>query len=178
MPGATRGDGEAVRDRALGRIRLWLGVFVSGLVFSGLTAIPLETEIDALVDLFNARAFAVGPEARVWAVWLLAIDGALNETSDRFPMLFYGTDWLAFGHLMIALAFYGAFRDPVRNIWLFDYGLLACGLVIPWALVFGELRGIPMWWRLIDCSFGVLGAAPLMIARQSAHQLASQSEFR
>ncbi len=28
-------------------------------------------------------------------------------------------------------------------------------LVIPYALIFGAVRGIPFWWRLIDCSFGV-----------------------
>jgi hypothetical protein len=61
--------------------------------------------------------------------------------------------------------FVGAWRDPVRNRWLFDFGLIACALVIPWALVFGEVRGIPVWWRMIDCSFGVMGAVPLWLCR-------------
>jgi len=37
--------------------------------------------------------------------------------------------------------------------------------VIPTALIAGGLRGIPHWWRLIDCSFGVLGIMPLWVAR-------------
>ena len=74
---------------------------------------------------------------------------ALTQTQLQHPLLFYGTDWLAFGHFVIAIAFIGALRDPVRNRWLLDFGLIACGLVIPFALVFGGRRGIPFWWRLI-----------------------------
>ena len=29
-----------------------------------------------------------------------------------------------------------------------------------WALTFGHLRGIPLWWRLLDCSFGAFGFLP------------------
>lgn len=67
---------------------------------------------------------------------------------------------------MIALAFVGAWRDPVRKRWLFDFGLIACALVIPYALIFGGVRGIPMYWRLIDGSFGVFGAVPLWLCRR------------
>ncbi len=71
--------------------------------------------------------------------------------------MFYGTDWLAFGHLMIALALVGTLLDPVRNRWLYLFGMIASVLVPAWAGVFGQMRGIPIWWRLIDASFG-LGA--------------------
>ena len=72
---------------------------------------------------------------------------------------------------MIAVAFIGPLRDPVRNRWLFDFGLIACVLVIPWAFGFGTLRGIPFWWRLIDCSFGVIGFVPLWYCRKWAREL-------
>lgn len=75
---------------------------------------------------------------------------------------------MAFGHFVIAIVFIGAWRDPVRNIWLFEFGLIACALVIPYALIFGAVRGIPMWWRLIDCSFGVFGAMPLWLCHREA----------
>jgi hypothetical protein len=78
--------------------------------------------------------------------------------------MFYGTDWLAFGHLMIAIAFIGPLRDPVRNIWVVEFGMIACVLVIPAALICGFVRGIPFFWRLIDCSFGVFGIVPLYLA--------------
>jgi hypothetical protein len=34
-----------------------------------------------------------------------------------------------------------------------------------------RLRGIPFWWRLIDCSFGILGAVPLWLARRLVKKL-------
>ncbi|HSH39366.1 MAG TPA: hypothetical protein VK993_11325 [Chthoniobacterales bacterium] len=64
----------------------------------------------------------------------------------------YGTDWLAFGHIVIAIFFAGPLIDPVRNLWVIRAGQIACVLVIPLALVCGDIRGIPLWWRAIDCS--------------------------
>ena len=103
--------------------------------------------------------------------WLGKVHTALTDTETRYPFLFYGTDWLAFGHFVIAMVFIGVLRDPVRNRWLFDFGLLACVLVVPYAFVFGGLRGIPVWWRLIDCSFGVFGFIPLWFCRRWALEL-------
>lgn len=54
----------------------------------------------------------------------------------------------------------GPLRDSVRNVWVVTFGMIACVLVVPYALVFGAVRGIPFWWRLIDCSFGVVGILP------------------
>lgn len=142
----------------------WL--FFVGLVLSGATAIPLPGEVNLLVHWTG-----INGESPEWARWLLQIQTALRQTQAQHPFLFYGTDWLAFGHFVIAIAFVGALRDPVRNRWLFDFGLIACVLVIPYALVFGGLRGIPFWWRLIDCSFGVLGFVPLWFCRQWTSEL-------
>jgi hypothetical protein len=44
--------------------------------------------------------------------------------------------------------------------------MIACLMVIPLALICGSLRGIPIWWRVIDCSFGVVGIIPLAIVRR------------
>jgi len=156
------------------RVRLLTWLFIVGLALSGATAIPLESELNWLVrmtgaDLVNMPASTSAPN---WAVWLLKVRDALRDISARYPFLGYGTDWLAFGHFVIAIAFIGALRDPMRNIWLFEFGLIACALVIPYALVMGGLRGIPFWWRMIDCSFGVFGAIPLWLCRRWAGQLA------
>jgi hypothetical protein len=153
------------------RIHFLTWFFVIGLVLSGATAIPLVTELDWLVKFTGAQQLVETPastDAPTWAVWLVKVQATLQETSEKHPMLFYGTDWLAFGHFVIAIAFIGALRDPVRNRWLFDFGLIACVLVIPYALVFGAARGIPFWWRLIDCSFGVFGFIPLWFCRKWA----------
>ncbi|MBI5774818.1 MAG: hypothetical protein HZA89_13875 [Verrucomicrobia bacterium] len=151
------------------RLRAWTLLFILGLVLSGATAIPLETELHWLVKWTGAESLVKSPastDAPGWAVWLVRVRDALVETGAKHPFLAYGYDWLAFGHFVIALAFVGAWRDPVRNIWLFDFGLMACALVIPFALIFGGARGIPLYWRLIDCSFGVIGAIPLWLCRR------------
>lgn len=160
----------------LQRIRVMTALFVVGLLISGVTAIPLVTELDWIVECTGARQLAESPastSAPGWTVWLVNIQQSLVETQAAHPHLFYGTDWLAFGHVVIAIAFVGAWRDPVRNRWLFDFGLIACALVIPWALILGAVRGIPMWWRLIDCSFGVLGAVPLWLCRRWVKRLSA-----
>jgi len=143
------------------RIQLLTWLVIFGLIVSGLTAIPLPGELDLLVNL-------LGPAA---GQWLKHVQGALRQTQEQYPFLFYGTDWLAFGHFVIAIAFAGALRDPVRNRWLFDFGLIACVLVIPYALCFGSWRGIPFWWRLIDCSFGAVGFVPLWFCRKWTGEL-------
>lgn len=49
--------------------------------------------------------------------------------------------------------------------------MIACVLVIPTALIFGEIRGIPLWWRLLDCSFGIFGLIPLWISRSDIRRI-------
>lgn len=161
------------------RIRWLVAFFIVGLVLSGATAIPLETELGWLVTLTGARTLVSetpgATAAPVWAEWLCRVQASLQDINARYPFIGYGGDWLAFGHFVIAIVFIGAWRDPVRNVWLFEFGLIACALVIPYALVCGALRGIPLWWRLIDCSFGVFGAIPLWLCRNCALKLGVSS---
>src|SRR6266436_10114298 len=152
----------------LRQIRILTWFFIIGLVLSGATAIPLKSELDWLVKLSGADQSRGPPPlgAPAWVFWLTRVQGALEAPTFTSPFLFYGTDWLAFGHFVIAIAFVGALRDPVRNSWLFEFGMISCVLVIPYALLFGAVRGIPFWWRLIDCSFGVIGFVPLWVCRR------------
>lgn len=164
----------ASNRRLLRRTRWLVGFFIFGLVLSGATAIPLETELNWLVNFTDVRALVDSPGATsrpVWAEWLCRVQTALHETNLKHPFIGYGGDWLAFGHFAIAIAFIGAWRDPVLNRWLFEFGLIACALVIPYALACGAFRGIPFWWRLIDCSFGVFGAIPLWICRRYTYEI-------
>lgn len=155
------------RDHLLRKRIRWLtGFFIFGLAISGATAIPLTGELNLLANWLGSGNGLPG-----LTHWLMRVRDALAQTQMQYPFLFYGTDWLAFGHFIIAIVFVGALRDPVRNRWLFDFGLIACALVIPYAFVFGGLRGIPIWWRLIDCSFGVLGFLPLWFCRRWAIEL-------
>jgi len=148
------------------RIRVLLVIFMIGLILSGLTAFPLEAELRLL-----GWSLGVDPTADPGSYdglqqWIARVGLALRETNAKYPFIAYGTDWLAFAHLVIAVAFIGPLRDPVRNIWVVTFGLIACFGVIPLALIAGGIRDIPLYWRLIDCSFGVFGAIPLWFARK------------
>ena len=149
------------------RIKVLTWVFIVGLLLAGATAIPLKWEVDLLAKLSGADANATG----FLAQWIRQVQTALNQTALQFPFLFYGTDWLAFGHFVIAIAFIGTLRNPVRNSWLFTFGMISCALIVPYAFLFGALRGIPFWWRLIDCSFGVFGFVPVWLCKRWVDEL-------
>lgn len=160
----------AREQRLHARIQCLTWLFIGGLVFSGVTAIPLVWEADTLVRMAGAMgADSSSPPF----LWMEKVRDALHHVNANHPFLFYGTDWLAFGHFVIAIAFVGALRDPVRNRWLFRFGMIACVLVIPYAWVFGAFRGIPVWWRLMDCSFGVFGFIPLWLCARWCRELES-----
>ncbi len=143
-------------SRQIRRIRILLIFFVTALVASGLTAFPLEWETQLLAAWFG-EGTSTATLFPTLAWWLSHVHEGLAATYDSYPFLAYGTDWLAFAHIIIAVAFWGPIKDPVRNIWVVEFGMIACVLVIPLALVCGPKRGIPFYWQLIDCSFGVGG---------------------
>jgi hypothetical protein len=155
----------------LRRIRFWLALFIAGLILSGITAFPLQTELGWLVSLVYSVPLRPIAQSTGLRHWIEAVNDALRATNARYPFLAYGTDWLAFAHLVIAVVFIGPFIDPVRNKWVITFGLIACAGVIPLALIAGPIRGIPFAWRLIDCSFGVVGSIPLLICRRSIFAL-------
>jgi hypothetical protein len=155
------------------RIRYLLVFFMCALAVSGLTAIPLQWELGLLMPVI-AKTAQMGIHFPAFSQWIVRINDALQNGYGQYPFLAYGTDWLAFGHVAIALAFIGPLRDPVKNIWVIEFGMIACLLVIPWTLMFGGLREIPFFWQLIDMSFGILGILPLWVARQSVLRLRSE----
>ncbi|MER6713518.1 MULTISPECIES: hypothetical protein [unclassified Streptomyces] len=158
-------------DRAalLKGIRAWLVFFVVCLVLSGATAFPLVHELRWTEDLL--RALSVGDHLPGLTEWIGRVRAGLDRADAEYPFLLYGTDWLAFAHLVIAVAFYGPYRDPVRNIWVVEFGMIACAGIIPLALICGPIRGIPFWWSVIDMAFGVLGVIPLYVVRQRIKRL-------
>ena len=155
----------------LRRIRLLLILFITGLVLSGLTAFPLQWELDLLTRWMGVPAEASADSYSGLVGWIVTVRNGLRDMYARYPWIAYGTDWLAFAHIVLAILFVGPLRDPVRNLWVIHFGLIACVGVIPLALICGPIRGIPFYWRLIDCSFGILGAIPLLLARKFTLEL-------
>jgi hypothetical protein len=152
------------RERLEKRVRALLIFFIVALLLSGLTAFPLEWELRLLDHLAGPQSLI----SNIWpslSDWIHRVRVGLEETYRRYPFMAYGTDWLAFAHVVIAIAFIGLLRDPLRNLWVVEFGMIACVLVLPLALICGPIRGIPVVWRLIDCSFGVFGIIPLWVVR-------------
>ena len=150
---------------------LWLLMFfIVGLIISGITAFPLVWEVGLLHQYLGE-----GSTAGSWwpglSSWITRVYEGLVETDVKYPFMLYGTDWLAFAHLTIAVAFWGPLRDPVRNVWVIEFGMIACAMILPLAFICGPIREIPFYWQLIDCSFGVIGIVPLWLARREVKRL-------
>ncbi len=137
-------------------IKIWIIIFIISLIISGVTAFALETELGWLNHLLESQSSSL-------AFWINKVYQAIHYTNVIYPYLAYGYDWLAFAHLVIAVAFIGPLKDPVRNKWVIEFGIIACCMIFPLAFIAGYVRGIPFYWQLIDCSFGVIGLIPLCI---------------
>ena len=149
-------------------IRNWLKVFILSLFISGLTAIPVEKELTYIINHFPFDGTIKG--------WLEEVLIGVQHTSRDYPFLFYGYDWLAFAHFVLAILFIGPFRNPVRNKWVIEFGIIACILIIPFALLAGHFRGMPFWWRIIDCLFGIIGLVPLIICLKNIKKLETEEK--
>lgn len=153
------------RDRDLRRFCLCMAVVIVGLVLSGATAFPLLIELDWLAGQLGPPDAQGTGAMHALQDWITRVRDGLADMYAAYPWIAYGTDWLAFGHLVIALFFVGPLLHPTR-----DHrstllaGIAACIGVIPLAFIAGQVRGIPWGWRLIDCAFGVIGIVPLLIA--------------
>lgn len=160
-----------LKDNLLKRkIRTWIVLFIVLLILSGVTAFPIETELAFLVN--HVSSF---PE--FMQTWITTIYNEVNTVNSSYPHLSYGTDWLAFAHIVIATVFIGPLMDPVKNIWVIQFGMIACIMVFPLALIAGPIRQIPFFWQMIDCSFGVFGFIPLYITYKNIRLLEQQNKY-
>ena len=156
--------------KLLTKIRLIILFFMIALILSGVTAFPVETELRWLL---SHPALVPGFAKE----WLQHVYNALTETNVKYPMLAYGYDWLAFAHIVIAMAFIGPFRHPVKNVWIIDWAMLACIAIFPLAFIAAPSRHIPYYHVLIDCSFGLIGIIPLLICKRWIKKLEMASDF-
>ena len=137
-------------------------MFIVGLAVSGITAFPLLAEMKLLVRFMGLEGATAAAGHEGMAFWILTVRFGLENIYRQYPWVGYGTDWLAFGHLVIALFFVATLFRPSESRPTLWVGIIACALVVPLALICGPIRGIPLYWRLIDCSFGVIGVLPLV----------------
>ncbi len=139
----------SLKNKLQSRIRLYIWIIIIGLFLSGVTAFPIETELALLINHLPYHAPGLKQ-------WLLKVYEAVHATNANYPFLSYGTDWLAFAHVMLAILFIGPLKDPMKNIWVIEFGLIAAAGIFPLAFIAGAVREIPLFWTIIDCSFGVV----------------------
>lgn len=137
-----------------------LGIVVFGLVMSGITIWPAVPELKKAVRIVWGEGESTGV---LHSFILQAIEG-LESVEANYPFMLYAHDWLAFAHIVLAILFAGAIRDPVRNVWIVQCGLIMCVLVPILAGICIPIRGLPLVWFWIDFSFAPAAALPLWIA--------------
>jgi hypothetical protein len=147
-------------------IRRIIILFIIGLVLSGLTAFPIEWQLG-----LAHRWIVKGGWDNDLSNWIERVYQGVVDTNRKYPFISYGTDWLAFAHLVIAVAFLGPWKDPIRNIWVIEFGIIACIAIFPLAFIAGAVRGIPLYWRFLDCSFGLIGGSLLLLCREKIKRL-------
>jgi hypothetical protein len=143
------------------RLKIYIAIIIAGLALSGITAFPLETEL----------AYLINDGSSALQQWITKVYQAIKTTNENYPFLSYGTDWLAFAHLMLAILFIGPFKNPIKNKWVIEFGIICCLMIIPLALIAGHIRGIPFFWQLIDCSFGLIAIVPLYLSISNIQKL-------
>jgi len=154
------------KHQLLKQIRIIIIFFMIMMVLSGITASPVESGLAWLLQ-FKAN-YPVNITR-----FIETEHEAAKMINEKYKVIFYGYDWLAIAHIVIAMAFIGPYRDPVKNIWVIEWGMMSCVAVLFLALIVGPLRDIPFYWQLIDCSFGLIGFIPLMICRRKIKQLSA-----
>jgi hypothetical protein len=140
------------------RIKTLIILFIIGLILSGITAFPLETELKLLYNWI--------PNHFPGHNWIEKVYIGICDTNAKYPFMAYGTDWLAFAHIAIAVFYIGVLKDPLKNIWVIEASMIISILIFPLAFIAGSIRGIPLYWQLIDCSFGIFSVLVLWPTRQ------------
>mgnify|MGYP001043519879 CR=1 FL=1 len=143
-----------------------LGIVVFGLVVSGITIWPAVPELKMAVRVVWGDSESTGV---LHSFILRSIEG-LKSVEANYPFMLYAHDWLAFAHIVLAILFAGAIRDPVRNVWIVQCGLIMCVLVPVLAGVCIPIRGLPLVWFWIDFAFAPAAALPLWIALRDIRQ--------
>ena len=111
-------------DVTIRQIKGWIIFFMIALFLSGLTAIPLERELG-----FLSRCFS--PQTPLGS-WIDKVYMAVANMNRHYPFLAYGYDWLAFAHFLLAILFIGPLKEPVKNRWVSEFGMIACVLFVRW----------------------------------------------
>ncbi|MCK5127447.1 MAG: hypothetical protein KAR42_14420 [candidate division Zixibacteria bacterium] len=154
----------------LKRAKFMLWIIVFGLLVSAVTIWPAISELKFAVQLVWGDS---QPVSVLHSFIIQAIEG-LEKTQTKYLFMLYAHDWLAFAHIVLAILFAGAIRNPVKNIWIVQCGLIMCMLVPVLAIICIPLRGLPWVWFWVDFTFALLAGLPLWIALRDIRRAEKQ----
>lgn len=149
----------------MGGLKYWI---------AGILVFPLQHELGAVAALRGLQQTSPADNGNSFDHWILTVRVGLRDSYVRHPWLAYGTDWLAFAHVAIAVFFIGPIIDPVRNVWVLRAGMiLACA-----AILAGLAVAVPRAKRRaerIDCgkNLNAIGTAAHLYAGRHAGHLPS-----
>ncbi len=136
---------------------------MAGLLLKGVLTFALILQSHAFLSVL-ARSAHFGAGTPLFD-WINHVHLTLAATGGTAPFLAYSTDSLALAYILFGILFLGPYRDPVRNEWIINFGLLGCVGIFLLAVIAGPLRNIPVFWRWINTSFALACALPLLLCR-------------
>ena len=146
------------------KIKMAVIVTIIGLLLNGISAVPLRAELNILL----ANPDLLPKFLRDWWIY---VNTGVHETSSKYNFMRYGFDWLGFAHLLIAIAFIGPLKDPVKNEWVVQWGMIASALSVLMSFGWEWLRGIPLWWSCIDASVAIAAFVILWLCNKWIQEL-------
>jgi len=152
------------------RIRVLLVLFVLGLVFGCQMVLFVRPELAWLNCVFGPGT-RMGQYYPNLSAWINHLYEGITETYSTYPFMAYCMDWLAFAQLAFIIFFIGALIDPERNVWIIKSGMVICVMHILLAFGSGRFRDIPLFWQLLDSSFGIFGLTVLYLAYKNIKYL-------
>jgi hypothetical protein len=155
---------ENFQNRLQRKIKIAIIITIAGLLLNGISAIPLISELKILLSKPDALP-------QFLRDWWMYVNKGVNNTTRFYPFMRYGFDWLAFAHLLIAIAFIGPLKDPIKNEWIIRWGMIASALSVVMALGWERLRGIPLWWSCIDAAIAIVAFIVLWLCNNWIKEL-------
>lgn len=152
------------------RIRVLLVLFVLGLAFGCQLVLFVRPELGWLNNMLGTGT-RMRENFPNLSAWINHLYEGITETYSKYPFVAYCMDWLAFAQLAFIVFFIGTIADPVRNIWIIKSGMVICVLHILLAFGGGSFRGVPLFWRFLDSSFGFVGLIVLYLAYKNVKYL-------
>ncbi|MBW8016467.1 MAG: hypothetical protein FVQ82_09785 [Planctomycetes bacterium] len=149
------------QKKTLKKIRIYLVIFFFGILFSLHTVLFVEPETEFFYQYLGPNT-TVGEKLPFFSEWIEDIYISVKVTYTNYPAIAYCMDWLSYACVVFAIFMIGAIKDPVKNIWIIQAYMLACLLAAALPFIAGPFRDIPIFWRCLDGSFGIIGFLVLL----------------